>query len=457
MNELFDSRNNKKIREENLPLPLRIRPEKLEDFIGQEHLLGPGKPLRKIIESDRIPSLIFYGPPGCGKTALAMIIANMTKKNFVSLNAVTATVSDVREVINRAREVLNKEGKGTILFLDEISHFNKLQQDALLKDVEDGTITLIGATIHNPFFYINTPLLSRALIFEFKPLSDEDIKKIIENALKNKKGLGKYKIKITEQAIEFICKKSQGDARKALNTLEFTVLTSDVEKDGYILIDLNKVKECVDKYFIYDRSDDTHYDTISAFIKSMRGSDPDSALYYLARMIVSGEDPRFIARRMLIFASEDIGNADPQALILANSCYQAVEVVGMPEAKIILAQTVIYLSTAPKCNSSYLAIEKAIEEVENERLSEVPDHLKGTGYKGAEKLGRGKDYLYPHDFPGHFVIQKYRENEKKFYFPQDIGYESKIKKFLEDIEKIKNESKTEREDKGKNKESKGNS
>jgi putative ATPase len=453
MNELFNSRNNKKIREENLPLPLRIRPEKLEDFVGQEHLLGPGKPLRKIIESDRIPSIIFYGPPGCGKTALAMIIANMTKKNFVSLNAVTSTVSDVREVINRAREVLNKEGKGTILFLDEISHFNKLQQDALLKDVEDGTITLIGATIHNPFFYINTPLLSRALIFEFKPLSDEDIKKIIENALKNKKGLGKYKIKITEQAIEFICKKSQGDARKALNTLEFTVLTSDVEKDGYILIDLNKVKECVDKYFIYDRSDDTHYDTISAFIKSMRGSDPDSALYYLARMIVSGEDPRFIARRMLIFASEDIGNADPQALILANSCYQAVEVVGMPEAKIILAQTVIYLSTAPKCNSSYLAIEKAIEEVENERLSEVPDHLKGTGYKGAEKLGRGKGYLYPHDFPGHFVIQKYRENEKKIYFPQDIGYESKIKKFLEEIERLKNEQKNtegeDKEDKGK--------
>jgi len=447
MRELFNS-SYKKIKEENLPLPVRIRPEKLDDFFGQEHILGVGKPLRKIIESDKIPSLIFYGPPGCGKTALAMIIANMTKKNFVSLNAVTATVSDVREVINKAREILNMEGKGTILFLDEISHFNKLQQDALLKDVEEGTITLICATIHNPFFYINTPLLSRALIFEFKPLSDKDIKKIIENALKNKKGLGKYKIKITEQAIEFICKKSQGDARKALNTLEFSVLTSEVDKDGYILIDLNKIKECVDKYFIYDRKDDTHYDTISAFIKSMRGSDPDSALYYLARMIVSGEDPRFIARRMLIFASEDIGNADPQALILANSCYQAVEVVGMPEAKIILAQTVIYLSTAPKSNSSYLAIEKAIEEIENERVEEVPDHLKGTGYKGAEKLGRGKNYLYPHDFPGHFVIQKYREKEKKFYFPQDIGYESKIKKFLEDIEKLKNEQKNiERKDK----------
>jgi putative ATPase len=452
MEGLFNSRY-KKIKEENLPLPVRVRPEKLNDFFGQEHILGKGKPLRKIIESDKIPSLIFYGPPGCGKTALAMIIANMTKKNFIYLNAVTATVSDVREVINKAREILNIDGKGTILFLDEISHFNKLQQDALLRDVEEGTITLIGATIYNPFFYINTPLLSRALIFEFKPLSDENIKKIIENALKSKKGFGKYKIKITEQAIEFICKKSHGDARKALNTLEFSVLTSEVDKNGYILIDLNRIKECVDKYFIYDRKDDAHYDTISAFIKSMRGSDPDSALYYLARMIVSGEDPRFIARRMLIFASEDIGNADPQALILANSCYQAIEVVGMPEAKIILAQTVIYLSTAPKCNSSYLAIEKAIEEIENEKLQGIPDYLKGTGYKGAEKLGRGKDYLYPHDFPGHFVIQKYREGEKKFYFPQDIGYESKIKKFLEEIEKLKNEQKNtegkDKEDKGK--------
>lgn len=448
--ELFNSKINKKF--ENLPLPIRMRPERIDDFVGQRHLLDKGKPLRKIIESDRIPSMIFYGPPGCGKTALAMIIANITKKRFVSLNAVTATVSDVREVLKEAREMIKLEGKGTILFLDEISHFNKLQQDALLKDVEEGTITLICATIHNPYFYINTPLLSRALIFEFKPLSEEEIKEIIERALKNKKGLGNYKIKITKEAIEFISRKSQGDARKALNTLEFCVLTSELEKDGYILIDLNKVKDSFDKYFIYDRRDDAHYDTISAFIKSMRGSDPDSALYYLAKMLVSGEDPRFIARRMLIFASEDIGNADPNALILANSCYNAIEVVGMPEAKIILAQVVIYLSTAPKCNSSYLAIEKAIENIESERIEEVPDHLKGTGYKGAEKLGRGIDYKYPHDFQGHYVVQKYRESEKKFYFPQDIGYESKIKKFLEDIEKIKNESKD--RDKEKDKENK---
>jgi putative ATPase len=455
MNGLFNSEKKKKL--ENLPLSVRVRPEKLEDFVGQEHLLGKEKPLRKIIESDKIPSLIFYGPPGCGKTALAMIIANITKKKFIHLNAVTATVSDVRDVLREARERLKIEEEGTILFIDEISHFNKLQQDALLNDVEEGIVSLICATIHNPYFYINTPLLSRTLIFEFKPLKEEEIKEIIERALRSKKGLGNYRIKITKEAIEFICKKSQGDARKALNTLEFCVLTSEPDKDGYIKIDMNKVKESVDKYFIYDRKDDAHYDTISAFIKSMRGSDPDSALYYLARMIVSGEDPRFIARRMLIFASEDIGNADPQALILANSCYHAIEVVGMPEARIILAQTVIYLSTAPKCNSSYLAIEKAIEEVENERLSEIPDHLKGAGYKGAEKLGRGVNYKYPHEFPGHYVVQKYRENSKKFYFPQDIGYESKIKKFLEDIEKIKNESKTEREDKGKNKESKGNS
>ncbi|MCM8767163.1 MAG: replication-associated recombination protein A [Candidatus Omnitrophica bacterium] len=450
--ELFNSKIEKNI--EILPLPIRVRPEKLQDFVGQLHLLGEKKPLRKIIESDRIPSMVFYGPPGCGKTALAMIIANMTKKKFVSLNAVTATTSDVRDVLKEARELLKLEGKGTILFLDEISHFNKLQQDALLKDVEEGTITLICATIHNPYFYINTPLLSRSLVFEFKPLSQEEIKKIIERALLDKRGLGNYKIKITQDAIEYICKKSQGDARKALNTLEFCVLTSEKEKDGYIVVNMDKTKEILDKYFIYDRKEDAHYDTISAFIKSMRGSDPDSALYYLAKMILSGEDPRFIARRMLIFASEDIGNADPRALILANACYQAIEVVGMPEARIILAQTVIYLSTAPKSNSAYIAIENAIKDIETEREEEVPNHLKGTGYKGAEKLGRGKGYKYPHDYQGHYVVQKYRESEKKFYFPQDIGYESKIKKFLEEIEKIKNESKENR-NKTKNKESKG--
>ncbi|MCM8808958.1 MAG: replication-associated recombination protein A [Candidatus Omnitrophica bacterium] len=450
--ELFNSKIEKNI--EILPLPIRVRPEKLQDFVGQLHLLGEKKPLRKIIESDRIPSMVFYGPPGCGKTALAMIIANMTKKKFVSLNAVTATTSDVRDVLKEARELLKLEGKGTILFLDEISHFNKLQQDALLKDVEEGTITLICATIHNPYFYINTPLLSRSLVFEFKPLSQEEIKKIIERALLDRRGLGNYKIKITQDAIEYICKKSQGDARKALNTLEFCVLTSEKEKDGYIVVNMDKTKEILDKYFIYDRKEDAHYDTISAFIKSMRGSDPDSALYYLAKMILSGEDPRFIARRMLIFASEDIGNADPRALILANACYQAIEVVGMPEARIILAQTVIYLSTAPKSNSAYIAIENAIKDIETEREEEVPNHLKGTGYKGAEKLGRGKGYKYPHDYQGHYVVQKYRESEKKFYFPQDIGYESKIKKFLEEIEKIKNESKENR-NKTKNKESKG--
>ncbi len=450
--ELFNSKIEKNI--EILPLPIRVRPEKLQDFVGQLHLLGEKKPLRKIIESDRIPSMVFYGPPGCGKTALAMIIANMTKKKFVSLNAVTATTSDVRDVLKEARELLKLEGKRTILFLDEISHFNKLQQDALLKDVEEGTITLICATIHNPYFYINTPLLSRSLVFEFKPLSQEEIKKIIERALLDRRGLGNYKIKITQDAIEYICKKSQGDARKALNTLEFCVLTSEKEKDGYIVVNMDKTKEILDKYFIYDRKEDAHYDTISAFIKSMRGSDPDSALYYLAKMILSGEDPRFIARRMLIFASEDIGNADPRALILANACYQAIEVVGMPEARIILAQTVIYLSTAPKSNSAYIAIENAIKDIETEREEEVPNHLKGTGYKGAEKLGRGKGYKYPHDYQGHYVVQKYRESEKKFYFPQDIGYESKIKKFLEEIEKIKNESKENR-NKTKNKESKG--
>lgn len=453
MEELFNSEpKQKKI--EDLPLAIRMRPERLEDFVGQEHILGKDKPLRKIIESDRIPSsLIFYGPPGCGKTALAMIIAKMTKKYFFSLNAVTSTVSDVREIINFAREKRKIEGKGTILFLDEISHFNKLQQDALLKDTEEGTITLICATIHNPFFYINTPLLSRGIIFEFKSLKEEDIEKIIERALKEKKGLGNYNIKITRDAIKLLAKKSNGDARKALNTLEFAVLTIQPDKNGVINVDTDLINECLQKFIIYDRKEDAHYDTISAFIKSMRGSDPDSALYYLAKMIAGGEDPRFIARRMLIFASEDIGNADPQALILANACYQAVEVVGMPEAKIILAQATIYLATSPKSNSSYLAIEKAIEEVENERIEEVPDHLKSASYKGAEKLGRGKGYLYPHDFPSHFVVQEYRKGKKKFYFPENIGYESKIKKFLEEIERLKSEE--EKQNKGKDKEDKG--
>ena len=439
MEELFKGK--RKYQERNQPLAYRMRPRTLKEFVGQSHILGEGKILKKMIETDNIPSLIFYGPPGCGKTALAMLIANITKKHFCFLNAITSTVADVREVIKEAEHKLRETGKPTILFLDEIAHFNKLQQDALMKSVEEGTIILIGATTHNPYFYINTPLLSRAMVFQFHPLGDKEVKKILKNALKDReRGLGRYNVQITEEAIEYIVKMSGGDGRKALNTLELAVSISSPDKNGKIKVDKEVVKECLqERAIVYDRDEDQHYDIISAFIKSMRGSDPDAALYYLARMIVSGEDPRFIARRILICASEDIGNADPQALILALAAYQAVEVIGMPEAKIILAQATIYVSTAPKSNSSYVAIEKAIEEVKKGKLQPVPLHLQQAGYKGAEQLGKGEGYLYPHDFPEHFVLQKYMEEEKKFYFPSDSGYEKKIKLFLEHIEKLKRE------------------
>lgn len=439
MEELFKEK--RKYQKRNQPLAYRMRPRTLKEFVGQTHLLGEGKILKKMIETDNIPSLIFYGPPGCGKTALAMLIANLTKKLFYFLNAITSTVAEVREVIKEAEHKLRETGKPTILFLDEIAHFNKLQQDALMKSVEEGTIILIGATTHNPYFYINTPLLSRAMVFQFHPLGDEEIKKILKNALKNReRGLGRYNIQITEEAIEYIVKMSGGDGRKALNTLELAVITSSPDKNGKIKLNREIVKECLqERAIVYDRDEDQHYDIISAFIKSMRGSDPDAALYWLARMLVAGEDPRFIARRILICASEDVGNADPQALILALAAYQAVEVIGMPEAKIILAQATIYVATAPKSNSSYIAIEKACEEVKKGKLQPVPLHLQQAGYRGAEKMGKGEGYFYPHDFPEHFVFQKYMEEKKKLYFPSNSGYEKKIKNFLNHIEKLKKE------------------
>lgn len=436
MKELFKTDSKTPVR---IPLSARMRPEKIEEYAGQEHLLGNGKILRKLIEKDNIPSMILFGPAGCGKTALAFLIAKQTKKPFYFLNAVTSTVADVREVINVAREKFRQEGKQVILFLDEISHFNKLQQDALMRDVEEGIIILIGATTHNPYFYINTPLLSRCIVFELKPLSDKDIKKIIKNAIKDKKkGAGSYNLNIEEKVIDFIAKMSEGDGRRALNMLEMGISIAPVTSDGVINLTREVVEECLQKSFVYDKEDE-HYDTISAFIKSMRGSDPDAALYYLAKMIASGEDPRFIARRILICASEDVGNADPQALLIANACYQAVEVIGMPESRIILAQATIYVATAPKSNSSYLAIEKALESVEKEKTLPVPEYLRHTGYKGAEELGRGKGYIYPHDYPYHFYPQKYLTEEKKFYTPTDMGYERRIKSYLKLIERIKNE------------------
>lgn len=430
MKELFESSKEKDITKTQ-PLAIRMRPRTLSEFVGQQHILGENKPLRKMIEKDSIPSLIFYGPPGCGKTALAVVIARHTRNYFHHLNAVTATVADVREVIAVSKQRVRETGKKTILFLDEIAHFNKLQQDALMKDIEEGTIILIGATTHNPYYYINTPLLSRSMVFQFKQLTEGDIKTILKRAITDKeRGLGNIPLSIDEEVLEYIAKLSEGDARSALNILE-TVVLSSTSTGKEINITVEMVKEAVqNKLIAYDRDEDHHYDTISAFIKSMRGSDPDATLYWLAKMIAGGEDPRFIARRMIIFASEDIGNADPQALVVATSCFNAVEVVGMPEAKIILSQAAIYLATAPKSNSSYTAIENALDTVQKGKIPEVPEHL--------TKKGKDK-YLYPHDFPDHYVPQVYMPLNKKFYFPSDTGYEKRIKFFLKHIERLKNE------------------
>ncbi|MCM8830399.1 MAG: replication-associated recombination protein A [Candidatus Omnitrophica bacterium] len=432
MEALFETPERKNI-QKNQPLAIRMRPQNLSEFIGQEHILGQNKTLRRMIEQDKIPSLIFYGPPGCGKTALAHVIASHTKNYFHHLNAVTATVADVREIIALAEQRLKETGKKTILFLDEIAHFNKLQQDALMKDVEEGTIILIGATTHNPYYYINTPLLSRSMVFQFNILSDEDIKAILKRALSDKeRGLGNFNLDLSDEVLDYIVKVSEGDGRRALNILESAVMStvSDV-KEVKVKIGIDTVKDAAqNKIIIYDRDEDQHYDTISAFIKSMRGSDPDATLYWLAKMIVGGEDPRFIARRMIIFASEDIGNADPQALSIATICFYAVDVVGMPEAKIILSQTAIYLATAPKSNSSYKAIEDAIEEIKKEKVADIPEHLTKKGQK---------KYLYPHNYPGHYVPQRYFPLDKKFYFPSDAGYEKRIQFFINHIERLKKE------------------
>jgi len=439
MKELFSTSDKNLLKSQ--PLAARMRPGEFSDFVGQEHILGKGKILRKMIESDNISSMIFYGPPGCGKTALAMLIAKRTRNYFSHLNAVTATVADVREVIASAEQRVKDQGRKTILFLDEIAHFNKLQQDAMMKDVEEGIIVLVGATTHNPYFYVNTPLLSRAMVFQFNPLADGDIEQIVTNAVKDEeKGLGRFNVELTESALGYLAATSEGDARRALNALETAVLTAVPDDRRRRKVDIDAVKEAVQNKFVaYDRSEDQHYDTISAFIKSMRGSDPDAALYWLAKMVFAGEDPRFIARRMLIFASEDIGNADPQALPVASSCFHAVEVVGMPEAKIILAQAVIYLATAPKSNSAYKGIENAVAEVKKEKTQEVPEHLRQTVVRGAGKTEKAQEYLYPHDFPEHYVPQEYMPVSKKFYFPSDSGYEKKIQFFMNHIERLKKE------------------
>ncbi len=431
MSGLFQSRS------QSQTLAVRMRPRDISEFLGQRHLLGEGKILNRALKAGRISSLIFYGPPGTGKTCLALVIREKLNAYFVRLNAVASNVQEIRDVLRSAKYKLEQEGRKTILFIDEIHRFNKAQQDVLLPDIEMGNPILIGATTHNPFFALTPPLISRSLICEFKPLSEEDILLILKRALTDKeRGLGNYKIKIENKVLQFFAQVSDGDARRALNALEIAVLTTPEDKNGIRKIDLKIAEDSIQKKVVlYDRDEDAHYDTISAFIKSMRGSDPDATLYWLAKMIYAGEDPRFIARRILIAAAEDVGNADPQALVIAQAACYAVEYLGMPEAKIPLAQAAIYVACAPKSNSCYMGIEKALEDVEKGKLLEVPQHLKDAHYKGAKKLGRGENYKYPHSYKGGWVQQDYLPEKLRYYFPKDSGYERKIREYLQKLGK----------------------
>jgi len=412
---------------EDVPLALRVSPKTLSELVGQEHIIGEGKLLRRAIESDRITSVIFYGPPGCGKSALARIIAKRTKAHFEELNAVTSGVADLRKVTERAWQRKKLSGEKTILLIDEIQHFNRSQQDALLPDVEKGIVTMIGITTENPYFYINSRLLSRSQIFEFKPLDDESLKAILKRAIEDKEnGLGKKRIRIAPSALKHLIKISNGDARRALNALEVGVMTTKPGRSGEINFTLSVAEESIQKKaVVYDRKGNEHYDTISAFIKSMRGTDPDATLYWLAKMIYAGEDPRFIARRILICASEDVGNADPQALVVANAAVEACEFLGMPEAKIPLAQAAVYVASAPKSNAAYKGINMALADIEEKKMLEPPKYLTKVGQK---------DYKYPHNYPKGWVKQNYLPVKRKYYFPTDEGYEAKIKQRLEEIE-----------------------
>jgi len=423
------------IQDKNLPLAVRMRPVILDELLGQAHILGKSKLLRRAIEADRLTSLILFGPPGTGKTSLAWCIANITRANYVAINATTSNVEELRKIIFAAKSRARGDNKKTILFIDEIHRFNKAQQDVLLPDIEEGTLILIGATVHNPYFSLTSALLSRSIVCELKALEGIDLLNIINNALKDKeRGLGEFKVKADKKALNFLAKSCEGDARRALAALELGVLTTPAEKDGCINFNLEIAQESIQKKaVVYDRDEDGHYDTASAFIKSMRGSDPDAAIYWMAKMLYAGEDPRFIARRVCILAAEDVGNADPLALVLANAALQISEFVGMPEARIPLAQAVIYVTCAPKSNASYLSIEKATRDIKENKVQEVPDHLKDTNYSGAQNLGHGIGYKYAHDYPGHFVKQKYTRKKVRYYEPTNIGYEAKIKERLEKL------------------------
>lgn len=422
-------------KEKESPLASRLRPKTLDEVAGQEHIVGKDKLLYRAIKADKLGSVIFYGPPGTGKTTLAKVIANTTSAVFTQVNATSAGKKDMEEVIKSAKDNAGMYGKKTILFVDEIHRFNKGQQDYLLPFVEDGTIILIGATTENPYFEVNSALISRSILFELKPLSAKDIKTIIKRAITDKdRGMGTYNAVIDNDALEFLADISGGDARLALNAVELAVLTTERGSDGIIHITLNVASECIQKRVVkYDKNGDNHYDVISAFIKSMRGSDPDAAIYYLAKMLYAGEDIRFIARRIMICAAEDVSNADPQALVVAVSAAQAVERIGMPESQIILAQAVSYVASAPKSNSAVMAIEKAMETVKNEDTGSVPPHLMDSHYKGAKNLGYGTGYKYAHDYPKHYVKQQYLPDNltgRRFYIPSDNGYEKTIQEYF---------------------------
>lgn len=430
---LFDYMRTNTMKSE-APLASRMRPAALSEIVGQQHILGKDKLLYRAIQADKLGSVIFYGPPGTGKTTIARVIANTTSAEFTQLNATTAGKKDMEEVVRQAKDSLGMYGKRTILFVDEIHRFNKGQQDYLLPFVEDGTLILIGATTENPYFEVNGALLSRSIIFELKALEKEDIKSLLLRALTDvEKGMGAYHGVIEEEALDFLADMAGGDARNALNALELGILTTECSPDGKIHITLEVASECIQKKTVrYDKGGDNHYDTISAFIKSMRGSDPDAAVFYLAKMLYAGEDIKFIARRVMICASEDVGNADPQALPVAVSAALAVERVGMPEAQIILSHAVSYVASAPKSNAACMAVSEAMEVVKSTTTS-VPVHLQDRHYQGAGKLGRGAGYLYAHDFPEHYVKQQYLPDEIKgrtFYHPTDIGYEEEIKRRL---------------------------
>lgn len=420
---------------QDAPLAARMRPTTLEEFVGQEQIVGKDKLLYRAIKGDRLGSLIFYGPPGTGKTTLAKIIANTTKSEFVQINATTAGIKDIKDTVTAAKERLGMFGKKTILFIDEIHRFNKTQQDTLLPHVEDGTLVLIGATTENPYFEVNRALVSRSVIFSLEPLRQKDIASLLRRALADEeKGLGSYHAKMDEDALDFLSNTANGDARAALNALELAVLTTDPDDDGMIHITLSVAEDCIQRRALqYDKGGDNHYDTISAFIKSMRGSDPDAALYYLAKMIYAGEDPKFIARRVVICAAEDVGNADPHALQVAVSAMQAVNFIGMPEGRIPLAQAVTYVSCAQKSNAAYLGIDKALADVRNVQIKGVPPHLRDGHYSGSHDLGNAIGYKYAHDYPNHYVEQQYLPDElvgTVYYDMSNNGVERRMKEHM---------------------------